>query len=187
MECEETGAREPIGLRGRFAREREEHRKGTQDLSRHRCGQAAPLTHPGHRQMTRLMAGLLAHGSSALFRLPVVRNKREQQWLSETKPRRLQLRGQPRHRLRIERNASPCSLLPLEDTDRASRTVKQRHYRWQARRVKSPMIIAKIAQGSALGVVRRIWPVAPATRPQIPQAGDGARKMSLKTVSDWSE
>jgi len=49
------------------------------------------------------------------------------------------------------------------------------------------MIIAKIAQGGALGVVRRIWPVAPATRPQIPQVGDGARKMSLKTVSDWSE
>ena len=43
-----------------------------QDLSRHLLRKSAPLTHPGLRQMTRFMAGLLAHGSLALFRLPAV-------------------------------------------------------------------------------------------------------------------
>lgn len=111
-QTEREGAR---ARRGRLHEMREERRKrNTRDLSRHRCGQAAPLAHPGHRQMTRLTAGLLAHGSSALSRLPAVRaRRREHQWLCGTRPRRLQLRGQPGHRLRKLRTPHPVpSCLP---------------------------------------------------------------------------
>ncbi len=75
MEYEQTRAREPIGLARQVCMKAGGTPHGTRNLSRHRCGQTAPLTHPGHRQMTRLMAGLLAHGSSALFCLPVARDK----------------------------------------------------------------------------------------------------------------
>ncbi len=85
--------------------------------------------------MTRLTAGLLARGSSALFRLPSRPSFRtDDQWLSGTGPRRLQLRGQPGHwRLR----ASPRSLLPPSTRVYASGTIERGHYRSGAGCVKS--------------------------------------------------
>ncbi len=63
-------------MRGEARWGRRGRRHKAQDLSRHLLRNSAPLTHPGLRQMTRSMAGLLAHGSPALFRLPAAQTQK---------------------------------------------------------------------------------------------------------------